>query len=326
MKPPTPLLEVVSGATDADPEIEGLLRAAREWADPLPENRERVSRALGAALPVAQAALGPSALPATGAPHAAAPQSSGAAGSVSAQAKPGTSAVAALRVGGLLVGGLLLGGLGFWLGHDLGYSKGVAQALREQLGQAAARELAPVAASSSSGAQPDPVAALRQTPASPAAEPRAASTPPRTTPTRKHALATGVERARARASASPSPDSTGTSPALTFGQALEQLRRAQQQLRGGQAAMSLLVLSELDRVAGELLREEREATRVLALCAVGQEKDARTVARRLEQSSPGSIYAMRLSKSCAGEPSLDDVQGGARAGSDDGLLGGESAE
>lgn len=74
--------------------------------------------------------------------------------------------------------------------------------------------------------------------------------------------------------------------------------------------MSLLVLSELDRAAGELLLEEREATRVLALCAVGQGKAARAAARSLEQNNPGSIYSMRLSTSCAGadDGAIDDLE------------------
>jgi hypothetical protein len=113
---------------------------------------------------------------------------------------------------------------------------------------------------------------------------------------------------------------------LTFRQVLEQLRRARQQLRNGQAAMALLVLSELDRAAGELLAEEREATRVLALCAAGQDKAARAAARRLEQSSPGSIYAMRVSTSCAGaeaalESDADDRPADSARGE---WIGGES--
>ena len=62
--------------------------------------------------------------------------------------------------------------------------------------------------------------------------------------------------------------------------------------------MSLLVLSELDRNAGELLLEERETTRVLALCSAGQEKAARAAAEALRQKNPRSIYAMRLAQSC----------------------------
>jgi hypothetical protein len=104
-------------------------------------------------------------------------------------------------------------------------------------------------------------------------------------------------------------------PALNFREVLEQLRRAREQLRNGQATMSLLVLSELDRSAGEVLREERETTRVLALCSAGQDKAAREAAARLEQLSPRSIYATRLANSCVvdaeGAPSGEALGDGA---------------
>ena len=88
---------------------------------------------------------------------------------------------------------------------------------------------------------------------------------------------------------------------------LDELRRAQQQLRSGNATMSLLLLSELDRSAGDVLLEERDATRVLALCAVGQEEAAREVASQLSHDSPRSIYGMRLEASCISDAPSDDA-------------------
>lgn len=85
---------------------------------------------------------------------------------------------------------------------------------------------------------------------------------------------------------------------MSFRQVLEQLRRARRSLEGGQATLTLLLLDELDRGAGELLREEREATRVLALCAAGEVAAARRAAAQLSDASPRSIYAMRLGESC----------------------------
>jgi hypothetical protein len=85
---------------------------------------------------------------------------------------------------------------------------------------------------------------------------------------------------------------------MSFRQVLEQLRRARRLLDGGQATLSLLLLAELDRGAGELLREEREATRVLALCAAGEVDAARRTAAELSNANPRSIYAMRLGDSC----------------------------
>jgi hypothetical protein len=85
---------------------------------------------------------------------------------------------------------------------------------------------------------------------------------------------------------------------MSFRQALEQLRRARRLLEGNQATLTLVLLDELDREAGELLREEREATRVLAFCAVGDVAAARRAAAQLSKASPRSIYAMRLGDSC----------------------------
>jgi len=266
-----------------------------------------VSRALEAALPVSLGALLP-----TGAPSA----GSSTAGSSTAGSSTARPAVAAsgvwLRSAGLLVGGLLLGGLGFWLGHDRGYSRGVADALREQLGQVSARERSPggedalrsasdsgLAASGPSGsasasAETVPASSAQSAGASEAQRARA----PQHTPARRRPRAVG-ERGPASAASAPAP-ALSNAASLTFRQVLEQLRRARQQLQNGQALTSLLILSELERGAGDLLVEERAATRVLALCAVGQESAAREVAARLEQSSPGSIYSMRLAQSCAG--------------------------
>jgi hypothetical protein len=89
---------------------------------------------------------------------------------------------------------------------------------------------------------------------------------------------------------------------MSFRQVLEQLRRARRLLDGGQATLSLLLLAELDRGAGELLREEREATRVLALCAAGEVEAARRSAAQLSETSPHSIYAPRLGDSCVAAP------------------------
>lgn len=287
MKPP--VLEVVSAGAELDPEIERLLHAARESAEPLLENRARVSRALEAALPVSLGALLPSGAPSVGA-------------AIGSTVRPAASASGVwLRSAGLLVGGLLLGGLGFWLGHDRGYSRGVADALREQLGQVSARERSPGGEGKpTTSAQNVPASSAQGSGASEAPVERAPQhAPPRRRPPRPPAPSSSAAGERGPASAASAPAHSNAA-SLTFRQVLEQLRRARQQLQSGQALTSLLILSELERGAGELLVEERAATRVLALCAVGQESAAREVAARLEQSSPGSIYSMRLAQSCAG--------------------------
>jgi hypothetical protein len=50
----------------------------------------------------------------------------------------------------------------------------------------------------------------------------------------------------------------------------------------------------------ELLVEEREVTRTLAHCAADDVDSARRTAAALRQSGVASVYAHRLSKSCAG--------------------------
>jgi hypothetical protein len=71
-------------------------------------------------------------------------------------------------------------------------------------------------------------------------------------------------------------------------------------LREEQATLTLIQLSELDRLAGETLREEREVTRVLALCAVGDEVGASSAADKLRAGEQSAIYARRIASSCAG--------------------------
>lgn len=80
---------------------------------------------------------------------------------------------------------------------------------------------------------------------------------------------------------------------------LERLRRAHVALRQGQASLALIQLAELDRSAGDVLREEREVTRVLALCAAGDTAAAQRAAEPLQRGSERSIYATRLDASCA---------------------------
>jgi hypothetical protein len=80
---------------------------------------------------------------------------------------------------------------------------------------------------------------------------------------------------------------------------VERLRRAHRALADGRASLALLQLEELERFAGDTLREEREVTRILALCALGEVAGARQAATRLLASRENSIYAHRLEQSCA---------------------------
>jgi hypothetical protein len=110
-----------------------------------------------------------------------------------------------------------------------------------------------------------------------------------------------IERAERPAASerrgSPAPEARG----LSFAEVLERVQRANVALRQGRAALALIQLAELDRGAGEVLREEREVTRALSLCAIGDTAGARRAAAALLSGTASSIYAPRLDASCARE-------------------------
>jgi hypothetical protein len=86
-----------------------------------------------------------------------------------------------------------------------------------------------------------------------------------------------------------------------FLEAVRLLQRAQRFVDGEDAVLAMRTLEELDRrFPGALLKEERRATRVLALCESGQTDRAIAEATALRHESPDSIYNARLARSCAG--------------------------
>jgi hypothetical protein len=86
---------------------------------------------------------------------------------------------------------------------------------------------------------------------------------------------------------------------------LQQLRKAQLFLRAGEAARALSALDLIDaRVPAEVLQDEREVTRTLALCDSGEMRAAASLAERVLERSPDSAYAVSLRESCAGKQEL----------------------
>jgi hypothetical protein len=84
-----------------------------------------------------------------------------------------------------------------------------------------------------------------------------------------------------------------------FFEAVRLLQRAQRALDGGELALAMVLLEELDaRFPRELLGEEREAALVIALCKGGDTERASRLARELATRSPSSIYAARIARSC----------------------------
>jgi hypothetical protein len=96
--------------------------------------------------------------------------------------------------------------------------------------------------------------------------------------------------------------SESPSTANTLGAELALVRGAQDALRDHDATAALTLL---DRHAAQfpfgVLREERSAARVLALCALDRIDAARDEAARLLRSAPSSPQVARVRASCAGE-------------------------
>jgi hypothetical protein len=76
-------------------------------------------------------------------------------------------------------------------------------------------------------------------------------------------------------------------------------------LRAGDGASALLRLDEHARSFPDgVLAEERSAERVLALCALGRDADARTEADRFLSDRPRTPLAAKVRASCGGRPSI----------------------
>lgn len=78
------------------------------------------------------------------------------------------------------------------------------------------------------------------------------------------------------------------------------LQHAQSELRAGRADQALKALDEHGTEFQDgVLREERKASRILALCALGRTTEARAEAQRFLAASPRSPMAERVRTSCA---------------------------
>ncbi|HEY3493660.1 MAG TPA: hypothetical protein VGK73_03195 [Polyangiaceae bacterium] len=81
------------------------------------------------------------------------------------------------------------------------------------------------------------------------------------------------------------------------------LQQAQRALAAGDPKRALALLAEHERMfPSGVLGEERAAARILALCASGDEDQARALARALTSASPSSLQIPRIRRSCAGSP------------------------
>ena len=77
------------------------------------------------------------------------------------------------------------------------------------------------------------------------------------------------------------------------------LSRAGAELHAGRPTAALTALDEHQRkFPSGVLRQERSAARVQALCALGRTKEARTAFERLARTSPSSPHVVRARKAC----------------------------
>jgi hypothetical protein len=226
---------------------------------PSAERRARVKRHLVAALATAGAGIGGVTSAATASAHA------GAAGVVLGTATG--------------KGALTLGSIAVWLAAGAGLGTVVsAPALVMKL-NAAEQGALPAA--------PAPHVE-REAEAMPHAEPPPATTPP----------ALGVSEARSEQKPAVPAPTSAAAPSLA--EEVRLLESAQRELAAGRASSALGLLDEhARRFHAGSLAEERAAARVLALCQLGRNAEAKQAASAFVVAFPRSPLLPRLSSSCA---------------------------
>jgi hypothetical protein len=97
-------------------------------------------------------------------------------------------------------------------------------------------------------------------------------------------------------------DAAAPTSAANLGDELALLREARSAIRAHDGALALRLLEQhASRFPSGMLREEREATRVIALCELDRVADARGAAQHFFAMYPHSPHATRVRASCAGE-------------------------
>lgn len=101
----------------------------------------------------------------------------------------------------------------------------------------------------------------------------------------------------------PKPEATPeVEPSSSLAQETALLRRAQAAMRKGQPKTALSLLAECQRAfPGGLLREERDALEVLALCGAGKTTKGKAAAAKFLRARPGSALADRVRGACGDE-------------------------
>lgn len=154
--------------------------------------------------------------------------------------------------------------------------------------------------SGSAPAPPDTPRAAATTTASPSPSPsmaqRPSAPPPAAPPRPTRSRSRPVERASARPSAPTAPSAIEADVDAE----LRVMRGVWAALDTGDADLALVRLDEHARRFPEgVLAVEREASRVIALCAAGTDAAARRAADAFLAAHPGSTYARRIRATCA---------------------------
>ena len=245
------------------------LDAAREGLEPTAADRVRLRRAIAAQIvgiaTVTATTVGASAGTAAGGAAAGAAGAAGAGAAGAVVGSAGAGFVAKVVIGA--VAASLAVGLGAMLARD---REPVAAPMTVAVVEAGAAPLAPIA-SIASGAPIASGPALEDPPAAPAAP----------APLARPAASRGASEGE-----------------LTLETRL--LANATEALRGGDPRAALTLLDEhRRRFPRGVLAEERDASRVFALCAMGSEEEATRSATQFAREHPRSGLGPRVARACA---------------------------
>lgn len=95
----------------------------------------------------------------------------------------------------------------------------------------------------------------------------------------------------------PAPPSAASS---SLSEEAHLITQAQRALTAGNPAKALALVEQHWRSYGQgALAQERDAARIIALCALGRERDAREARRQFLRDWPGSALAARVRAACA---------------------------
>jgi hypothetical protein len=284
------------------PEDEALLARAREGLEPGPEDGARIKRGLFVRIAAATAVSTAATTAVSRAAEAAV--STAALGSAASSVSVATGVIKLLSIG--VLGAAVVGG-GLVVAHRV-VPHPAARSEVTALAPASAdspapRALAPAALAAKADEAPSPrteSAPLETTSAvgepksvAPAA-PRGSSPVPAAASLEQHSASAGRDGVAANPRAS-APMTTGSPVELEA----DLLTRADSALKAGDANRALeLVNQHASSFPGGVLVEEREAERIVVLCALGRSGEAETLAAEFLRERPRSPLAPRVRASC----------------------------